>query len=113
MGKDFIRVRNMEINAAKEITHQCDADALAIVLNDPDVMGNDVMGKLRIQKILTAWHEQAQEVYGVCSNGPERDYLITTLDRRMSYIFGDDLVPFAERYPQVVQPKPIGKRVRK
>lgn len=48
MGKDFIRVRNMEINAAKEITHQCDADALAIVLNDPDVMGSDVMGKQRI-----------------------------------------------------------------
>lgn len=50
MNKDFIRVRNMEINAAKEITRQCDADALAIVLNDPEVMGSDVMGKQRIGK---------------------------------------------------------------
>lgn len=113
MGKEFIRVRNMEINAAKEITHQCDADALAIVLNDPDVMGSDTMGRERIAKILDAWHKQAQEVYGVCNNGPERDYLIATLDRRLGYIFGADLVPFRERYPLVVQPKPIHKRVRK
>ena len=65
MNKDFIRVRNMEINAAKEITRQCDADALAIVLNDPEVMGSDVMGKQRIAKILDAWNKQSQEVYGV------------------------------------------------
>ena len=44
------------------------------------------------------------------NNGPERDYLIATLDRRLAYIFGDELIPFAERYPMVVPPKPIGKR---
>lgn len=54
--------------------------------------------------------KQSQEVYGVCNNGPERDYLIATLDRRLAYIFGDELIPFAERYPMVVPPKPIGKR---
>ena len=56
MNKDFIRVEYGD-QCSKEITRQCDADALAIVLNDPEVMGSDVMGKQRIAKILDAWNK--------------------------------------------------------
>lgn len=107
MSKDFIKQRNAEINFAKEITRQCDCDALAIVLNNPKIMGHNVMGKERIVKVLLAWMEQANEVSKVCSTHPERDYLIETLDRRLRQIFGDDLAPFNERYPGVAVPKTV------
>jgi len=110
MNKEFIKQRNAEINAAKEITRQIDCDALALVLNDIGIMGHGVLGKKRITDVLEAWQNQAQELDKVCSNDPERDYIIEVLDNNLRRIFGEDLAPFQDRYPAVVSVRNIRDR---
>ena len=110
MNKEFTKQRNAEINAAKDITRQIDCDALALVLNNPDIMGHDVMGKKRLAVVLEAWAEQAFELSKICSKDPERDYIIEVLDNNLRRIFGEDLAPFQDRYPTVVSVRNIRDR---
>lgn len=76
------------------------ADYMAIVLNDPRVMGKSALGRERIMKIYDAVHELEQTLNAAFYANAEQDYWQEVLDRRLAEIFGkENLCPFGERYP--------------
>lgn len=85
--------------------HQIDMDALALCLNDPEVMGpKNTMGAERIARLLEAVHKQSEELVSIANNDPERDYLVARLDRKLKEIMGDQFAPFEVRYEGLVKP---------
>lgn len=76
------------------------ADYMAIVLNDPKVMGKSALGRERIVKIYEAMHELEKTLNAAFYANAEQDYWQEVLDRCLAEIFGkENLCPFAERYP--------------
>ena len=86
--------------AGCDITAQQFFDFLCIVLNDPEVMGKDVFGAKRIEKI----HNKLKEVDRYYSeafvNNMDSDYYQEKLDAELRRIFGQ-IQPFRERYPYI------------
>lgn len=83
---------------ACDTTAQQFFDYLCLVLNDPEVMGKDVFGAKRIQKV----HEALRAVDKLFSeafvNSQESDYYQEKLDAELRRIFGE-IDPFNKRYP--------------
>lgn len=78
-------------------------DLLQIVLHDPEVMGKDTFGKGRIKKIFCALEEREKELGNAWlpSVEKEADVCQRDLDALLGEIWGDELCPFAERYPYI------------
>ena len=74
-------------------------DYMCIALNDPEVMGKNVMGKSRLTKLNAKLTEIANYYETAFTDDVEADYVQEQLDRRLREIFGDDFRPFHERYP--------------
>ena len=91
--------------AGEMVGRQKIADLMALALNDPAVMGKDVLGPERIKKVYTKLHELEAELAQAWRKGDEQDYAQARLDRELRRIFGNEFVPFAERYPDVKRPK--------
>lgn len=89
-------------NAGMEMGLQMMADCFQLVLNDPDVMGKGVFGYGRMDKIGKAVQERVDHYADACNiRKAEADYLQEKLDSGLRKIWGDKLVPFAERYPML------------
>lgn len=106
---NYAQRREAWISAAAEAGEQVGtqrmADLMALALNDPAVMGKDVLGPDRIKKVYARLHELQTELAKAWQKGDEQDYQQARLDRELRRIFGSDFVPFAERYPDVKKPK--------
>lgn len=84
--------------AEKETYIQFMTDTLVLTLNDPAIMGKDVFGKKRIQRVIKGWGEKYDQYCGALVPGDEADYHQIKLDERLSQIFGDDFEKFGKRY---------------
>lgn len=84
--------------AEKETYIQFMTDTLVLTLNDPEVMGKDVFGKKRLQKVVEAWGKKYDQYCGALLPGDEADYHQIKLDERLSQIFGSDFEKFGKRY---------------
>ena len=73
-------------------------DYMCIVLNDPEVMGKDVFGAQRIQKIQDAMKELDRQFSEAWVNSQDSDYYQEKLDAALRRIFGE-IEPFNKRYP--------------
>lgn len=91
--------------AGEMVGRQRMADLMALALNDPSVMGKDVLGPERIKKVYAKLHELEAELAQAWRKGDEQDYAQSRLDRELRRIFGGEFVPFSERYPDVRNPK--------
>lgn len=92
--------------AGDDIGTQRTADFLAIVLNDPEIMGKDVFGAGRIKKVYEAIRALERKYAKAFQKHPEQDYYQEKLDDRLRRIFApEDFIPFAKRYENIVQPK--------
>lgn len=94
--QEAIKQKCFEI--ACDTTSQQFFDYMCIVLNDPDVMGKNVFGAKRLQKIHDAMKELDKTYSEAWCGGQESDWYQEQIDRRLRRIFGD-IVPFRERYP--------------
>ena len=81
-----------------ETTAQQFFDFLCLVLNDPDVMGKDVFGAKRIQKVHEALKAVDKKFNEAWVGSQESDYYQEKLDDALRRIFGE-IQPFKERYP--------------
>lgn len=106
---NYVQRRDALIRVAAEagemVGRQKMADLMALALNDPAVMGKDVLGPERIKRVYARLHELEAELAQAWRKGDEQDYAQARLDRELRRIFGSDFVPFAERYPDVKKPK--------
>lgn len=85
--------------AEKQTYIQFMTDTLMLTLNDPEIMGKDVFGKERIQKLVAAWGETFDAFHGALENGAEADYFQEKMDRGLEKILGKDgFQPFDKRY---------------
>lgn len=74
-------------------------DFIELVLNDKEIMGKNVYGKKRLQKIHEAMAAKQDYYAAAWGFTEESDAKQEELDGELKAIFGDDLVPFRERYP--------------
>ena len=93
------------------ITSQQFFDYLCIVLNDPDIMGKDVFGAKRIEKVHEALKEVDKYYSEAFVNSQDSDYYQEKMDAELRRIFGE-IDPFNVRYPYLKEwnyNKPIRK----
>lgn len=77
------------------------ADYIAVVLNDPQIMGGSALGAKRIKKVFEAVRALEATLGAAFYANPEQDYWQEVMDRRLKCIFGEAFSPFAERYPML------------
>ena len=99
------RQRQMEdamFQAGMRCGIQYNNDIDHIVLNDPDIMGKDVMGAKRLEKIHKA-AEAMSEYYepALDARKPEADVFRDRMDKKLRKIWGDRMVPFEERLDEL------------
>lgn len=94
----YLKRKKVEIGvyrqAEKETYIQFMSDMFQIALNDPDVMGKDVLGEARIKCVVEAAGRNFDTFHGALENIPEADYFQEKLDSRLGRIFKEKLVPF-------------------
>lgn len=74
-------------------------DMFMVTLNDPEVMGKDVFGKKRIEKVVHAMEKNFFQYEPALTEEDEADYCQEKLDQQLAKILGKDaLVPFPKRY---------------
>lgn len=89
-------------NAGIRVGIQYNNDIYHIILNDPDIMGKDVFGEKRLEKVhlaaqeLSDYYESALDI-----KDPECDVFRDRMDRRLRKIWKDRLVPFERRYDEL------------
>ncbi len=94
--QDALRQKCFEV--ACDTTSQQFFDYLCLVLNDPEVMGKDVFGAKRIQKVHEALRAVDKKFNEAWVGSQESDYYQEKLDAELRRIFGE-IEPFHKRYP--------------
>ena len=106
MGKknDFLARNKEKERLLQEATRQTFVqymtDTLILTLNDPDVMGKDVFGYVRLKKVPDAWGKCYDQFFDALTKNDEADYARVKMDEAMKRICGEtgDFFPFEERY---------------
>lgn len=85
--------------AGMNLGMQAATDYMQIALRNPKVMKKDTFGRGRIDKILREIMELDDKFSKAYSADVDADYYQEKMDALLREIWGDDLLPFAERYP--------------
>lgn len=82
-------------------------DLFCLVLNDPEIMGKDVLGEKRMTKVVAAVWDAYDKYYDAVQPvvSPEADYQQAKMDEQLKRIFKKSFQPFPERYQYLKQPK--------
>ena len=96
-----------------EMAEQLFTDCLAIVLNDPAVMGKDVFGEDRIRRVVKELMRERDIWIDAVNPGPEADYMREKLDQRLKQIFRKEFEPFDLRYSWAMKVKTVKDGRRK
>lgn len=91
-------LRQQCFEVACDTTAQKFFDYLCIALNDPEIMGKDVFGAKRLEKIYEAMRKLDKEYSEAWCGSQDSDYYQEKIDDSLKKIFGN-IVPFRERYP--------------
>ena len=117
MGNAFLDKQRAKEQAMLEIGMEVGFqkcwDLMQITLRDPEAVGTDIFGQKRIKKIhkVLAKHEADLGKAFLPISEKEADVKQRDMDKLLMEIWGDELCPFHERYPQI---KPISyKKGRK
>lgn len=108
MGKnDYLekrRARDREFfNAGMDTGIQLAHDFIQMALHEPQVMGKDTIGKSRFEKVFQKCAEY-DDYYHLCFTGHiDADKRQEEMDAVLKEIYGEELVPFQQRYPHIKQ----------
>lgn len=80
---------------------QLASDFFQIALRDPEVMGKDIFGRGRIEKIVAKTMELDDYFNLAFSDHVEAERYQEEMDRLLREIWEDDLIPFQERYDKL------------
>ena len=95
MGKknDFLARQKEKDRLLQEATRQTFVqymtDTLILTLNDPEVMGKDVFGYVRLKKVLDAWGKCYDQFFDALTKNDEADYARVKMDEAMKRICGE------------------------
>lgn len=97
-------VKQALVDAGMACGKQQIVDYLTIALRDPQVVGQNIWGRERIDKLFAALEALDKEYADAYTTKKEADYLQDKLDRKLREVYGEELVPFAVRQPDILQP---------
>lgn len=99
-------------DAIRQTYQQYMTDTLILTLNDPEVMGKDVFGYVRLKRVLDAWGKKYDQFFDALTKNPEADYARAKMDAAMKAIVGNnqDFIPFEQRYQWLPEIRYDGKR---
>lgn len=81
-------------------------DVFLLMLNDPDIMGKDVFGQVRVGRICEHIQEYVDEYGKVLKPTDDQDYYQFKMDERLKRIVGaEKFRPFEQRYSWLKKPK--------
>jgi hypothetical protein len=108
MGKnEFLKQRDDRdrkmLLAGMNLGMQAATDYMQIALRDKEVMGKDTFGRKRIDKILRKIMELDDQFSVAYSGAVDADYYQEKMDAILREVWGDDLLPFYKRYPDLKQ----------
>lgn len=78
-------------------------DYLTCVLRNPLYVGKDIFGRDRIDRIMVGLLTYDKKYEKAYTKDVEADVAQEHLDNELRQVYGDELVPFKERQPDVVQ----------
>lgn len=92
--------RQVLVQAGQDTGMQYMADMIALVLNDPEIMGKDTFGKERLRRVMEGLNRYCEECWGALDGeNPEAGYYQEKLGRRLKQIWGEEeFEPFEKRY---------------
>lgn len=93
------------IEAGVQCGKQQMVDYLTLVLRDPVYVGKDIFGRERIEKVIAGLYHYEKKYQNAYTKHKEADVAQEHLDDELREVWGDNLVPFAERQPDVLMPK--------
>lgn len=96
-------VKQALIDAGMASGKQQIVDYLTVALRDPDVVLDDAWGRERIDRLFAKLEALDKEFADAYTPSREADYLQEKLDRLLREVYGDELVPFAVRQPDIKQ----------
>lgn len=89
------------LDAGTKLGIQQMCDYFQIALRDPEVMGKDVMGRARIEKIMARVKTLSDYFHTAFTNDVDADHRQEELDAPLRELFGKDFEPFYARYPDL------------
>lgn len=90
--------KQLSANIIADWTAQLCLDTMAIVLNDPEVMGHSALGSKRLMRVCEAFNAQYEKTRLALSNSNEAEYWRVKIDQAQARIFGPDYLHWQERY---------------
>lgn len=103
MSNAYIKQRDARNQAFQEAGEEMGLqklwDYVQIALRDPEIMGKDVFGRKRLEKLYTKCMELADHYKVAFTFDVEADKIQRDFDAQLREIWGEDLVTFYERYP--------------
>lgn len=79
-------------------TAQLALDTIAMVLNDPEVMGSDVFGAARLRRVAEGFNKLWPISQKALEKSDEAEYYRVKIDQAQERIFGPDYLRWHERY---------------
>ena len=76
-------------------------DYIQIALRNPKIVNKDVHGRERLEKLFNGTKELADYFHTAFTDDVEADRVQRDLDAALREIWGEDLVPFYDRYPEI------------
>lgn len=91
--------------AARQTYEQFMTDMFIFTLNDPEIMGKDVLGYSRLMKVLQGVGKYYDLFFDALTDAEDADYLRHKMDEKMKGIVKakGKFFPFEERYDYVVE----------
>ena len=79
-------------------TAQLALDTIAMVLNDPEVMGSDTFGATRLQRVCEGFNKLWPTSQKALEKSDEAEYYRVKIDQAQERIFGPKYLRWHERY---------------
>ena len=98
-AQELERRRDLGFEIVSSWTAQLALDTMAIVLNDPKVMGSHALGAARLQRVCEAFNKLWPTNLQALEKRDDADYIRAKIDQAQAAIFGPDYLHWHERYP--------------
>ena len=104
-NNEFLKKRDERdqkfLDAGEDMGLQKMWDYMQIALRDPEIMGKDVFGRKRLEKLYKKCSELAEYYKVAFTFQGEADVRQRDLDAQLKEVWGDDLCKFYDRYPYI------------
>lgn len=98
-AEELHRKKALGFEIVSDWTAQLCLDTLAMVLNDPEVMGRDTFGAKRLMRICEAFNKKYEITKLALRSSDDADYIRAKIDQKQARIFGPEYLHWQERYP--------------